>query len=546
MVDPLREVARQDPEGTGILALGTGVAWDWETLDRAVDATVLRLEAYGLGAGDLVGIRLAPCVTAFLLLHAVPRLGGVLVPLHPAATAWELAAQVRGVGRLDLLLVPDGARDEVEGWILDHALPVHGVEGIAWLDPDGPVPVPDHGYRIDMLVDPDTPAVILLTSGSTGVPRPIPLSHGNLMASARGVQARLRLDPADQVLATLALAHVGGFAQLHRNTVVGCTTVFDGGTGAPRAGDEPEPVPEGVPLRFDPHRILQLAREGAWTHASLVPVMLQRLLDVSAGSSAPRGVRGVLLGGAATPPPLLARALAARWPVALTYGMTETTSQVATAPPEQVRTKPGTVGRPLDGVQVRIVDPATGDGVARGVTGELQVAGPTISASLIAPGRVAQDGWYPTGDLGHVDSEGDLWITGRRSQRIITGGTNVDPAEVEAVLLGVAGVREAVVGGLPDPVWGERVAAWIVLADPEAAPEEAARRLADECQRVLAPPRWPRTFFFVDEIPRNANGKVDAQALRRLRSRAVLPPPGSRRDADGSSGGGPPGASPPR
>jgi O-succinylbenzoic acid--CoA ligase len=299
---------------------------------------------------------------------------------------------------------------------------------------------------------------------------------------------------------------------------------------------------EGAPARFDPERILTLAREGAWTHASFVPVMLERILEVSAGAPAPRGVRGVLLGGAATPRPLLDRALSARWPVALTYGMTETTSQVATAPPEQVRLKPGTVGRPLPGISVRIIHPdsmapgVTGRSVARGETGEIQVAGPTVAGALITLGGAAQDGWYSTGDLGHEDEAGDLWITGRRSQRIITGGTNVDPAQVEGVLQGVEGVREAVVGGQPDPTWGERVVAWIVLSDPTEPPAVAVQRLAEGCQRLLAPPRRPRSFIFVEEIPRNANGKVDLEALRRHPSRVELPLPSSQ-----DSGSPPPG-----
>ena len=503
MGDPLREIARQDPGGIGFVALSTGAALEWDALDRAVDATVLRLQSYGIGAGDLVGMRLAPCLSAFLLIHALPRLGGVLVPLHPSGTAWELAGQVRSLGKLNLLLVPDSLQGEVEGWVLDQHLPVHGVEGVRWLDPDGPDPIPDQGRSADVPLEPDAPVAILLTSGSTGTPKPIPLTHGNLLASARAIQSRLRLDPADQVLATLALSHVGGFAQFHRNTVVGCTTLVDEGDA------------EGAPVRFDPARVLRLAQQGAWTHASFVPVMLQRLLEASAGAPAPRGVRGILLGGAATPPSLLRQALAARWPVALTYGMTETTSQVATAPPEQVRLKPGTVGAPLPGISVQLVDPETGRAVSRGQTGEIHVAGPTVA---VAPG-----GWYATGDLGHLDDAGDLWITGRRSQRIITGGTNVDPVQVEEVLLGIPGVREAVVGGEPDPVWGERVVAWIVLSDPSEPLDAAALRLAEGCQALLAPPRRPRTFWVVDEIPRNANGKVDQVELRRLPARAVLP-----------------------
>ena len=345
------------------------------------------------------------------------------------------------------------------------------------------------GWRpADVLLDADAPVALILTSGSSGAPRPVPVTRGNLMASARGAADRLRLDPADRWLASLALAHVGGLALLHRGVVVGSTTVFAG--------------------PFEPDRFLALADAGEITHASLVPVMLRRLLDARGGRPAPRALRCVLLGGAGTPRPLLDEALDARWPVALTWGMTEASSQVATAPPDQVRRKPGTVGRPLTGVTVQVVGP---DGRARprGEVGELVVAGPTVTplASVAASG-----GWHRTGDLGRLDTDGDLWITGRASDRILTGGVTVEPAEVEAALLAHEDVAEVAVAGRPDPEWGERVVAFVVPTRPTAPPSTA--ELDAFSRERLASSKRPRAWVFLDALPRNANGKVDRKALR--------------------------------
>ena len=213
------------------------------------------------------------------------------------------------------------------------------------------------------------------------------------------------------------------------------------------------------------------------------------------------------------------RALAAGWPLALTYGMTEMASQVATATPAQVRRKPGTVGRPLDGVQLRIS--AEGEVLARGAMlalGAVEAshggddgAVPLVPVAPLAP-LAGDDGWYRTGDLGRLDGDGDLWITGRRSDRIITGGVNVDPHEVEAALRGYPAIADACVVGLPDPEWGEVVAAVVVLAEGAF---DAAAAGAWSRER-LAPPKRPRRWLPVDALPLNANGKVDRGAVRGL------------------------------
>jgi O-succinylbenzoic acid--CoA ligase len=176
-----------------------------------------------------------------------------------------------------------------------------------------------------------------------------------------------------------------------------------------------------------------------------------------------------------------------------------------------VKSKPGTVGPPLAGVEIRI---APG--------GEILVGGPTV-----APGLEGEDRWLHTGDLGHLDGDGHLWVTGRISHRIISGGENVDPAEVEVVLRALPGVREAFVVGVPDPEWGERVVAALVPEGETVGLDE----VEGASRVVLSPAKRPREFRVVRSLPRNANGKVD-----RERVRALFHPPTPHPDAPLPSG----------
>ena len=190
------------------------------------------------------------------------------------------------------------------------------------------------------------------------------------------------------------------------------------------------------------------------THISLVPTQLLGLLDVRGGAPPPDTFRCALIGGAHAPADLIARALRVGWPVALTYGLTETTSQVATAPPSLTSEKPGTVGSALQGVDIQL-----------GEDGEIRVRGRTLGVGYVGAGEdtlADGDGWHHTGDLGRFDADGHLWVTGRRADRIVSGGVTVDAVEVEEALRSHPAVLDACVVGVPDAEWGERVGAWIV------------------------------------------------------------------------------------
>ena len=341
------------------------------------------------------------------------------------------------------------------------------------------------------LATPAVPAgtqVVLWTSGTSGRPRGVALSFENLEHSTRAVAERLSLTADDTWLATLSPAHVGGLALVVRSLLLGGTLLCAGAFDASRMWDLLEGNGSSVSL--------------VPTHVSLVPTQLLRLLDHRPESDAPRALRCVLVGGAYAPASLVERALGRGWPLALTYGATEATSQVATSAPDLTRRKPGTVGPPLSGVELRLT-----------AGGEIVVRGPTRALGYVGSDREALDdgsGWYHTGDLGRLDDDGHLWITGRRIDRIVTGGVTVDAVEVEEALRAHPTVLDACVVGIPDDEWGERIAVWIEPVEGEFDVESVSADLRER----LSGSKLPRVWHAAGGLPRNANGKVDRAKVR--------------------------------
>jgi O-succinylbenzoic acid--CoA ligase len=302
-------------------------------------------------------------------------------------------------------------------------------------------------------------AIVVHTSGTTRGPRAVALTFGNWLWSALGSAAALGVRRDDVWLCTLPLSHVGGLSILVRSTIYATRVVLHERFEAETAADE-------IATRS--------------TLVSVVPTTLARLLD--AGLRHPPRLRTALVGGAPIVPSLLDRAAAAGVPTVSTYGLTEACSQVTTG------------GPPLFCTRVRI-----------GARREILVAGPTV-----APAALASDGWLHTGDEGALDAAGRLTVTGRAGDTIITGGENVAPAEVEAVLESHPAVAEAAVHGVPDPEWGERVVATIVLSDRETA---TADDLRGYCRVRLAGYKVPRVIRFTHELPRTVSGKILRRSL---------------------------------
>ncbi len=343
---------------------------------------------------------------------------------------------------------------------------IETTEGVKWLAPAGHRVQAGAGSGVA-----DDVAVVLATSGSTGRPKGAELTASALRASARASLRRLGAPAGARWLCCLPAHHIAGLGVLVRSLVSGSEPVLA------------DRIDAGLPSGCD--------------YVSLVPTQLQRLLKagVPPAGAPPASFRGILLGGAAIPPVLLAEAAAAGARVVTTYGMTETCG--------------GCVydGRPLDGVRIA----SGGDGVIR-------IGGPVLfSRYRGAPELTAaslSDGWFVTSDLGKLAADGRLTLLGRADDVINTGGEKVVPVVVEGALAGLGSVREVAVVGLPDAVWGERVAAIIVPADPDAPPGLA--ELREQVRDKLPGYAAPRAVIYVNEIPMLASGKPDRLKLKSI------------------------------
>src|SRR4051794_2620919 len=293
-------------------------------------------------------------------------------------------------------------------------------------------------------------AALMRTSGSTGAPKQVELTFSNWLWSALGSGVALGIDSGERWLSALPLNHVGGLSIVVRSAIYATTAL--------------------VHERWDTERVLGAIEYDGVTIVSLVPTTLGRLLD--AGLRDPPTLRTVLLGGAPIAPALAERARAAGVAVTETYGLTEACSQVTTA------------GAPLFCTRVRIAPDH-----------EIVVSGPTVAGG----------GELHTGDLGELDDRGHLRVTGRKADTIITGGENVAPAEVEAVLAEHPAVAEAAVHGRPDPEWGEAVVATVVL---RAGAGASADELRAHAASRLAAFKVPKSVSFADALPRTASGKL--------------------------------------
>lgn len=450
----------------------------FQELHRQVDLVAGMFREAGVVPGMTVGFLGRLNRTQIMALHATWRVGGVVAPFHPS---WTLEENRRAFSALrpGLALVGSGVSPETVGLAAQSGLSVLRLEEILGLQPTGDPSGPQAGTSPDFGgPGPGARRVArLLTSGTGGEPNTVEITAENFLASAKGARNRLGLGARDRWLGSLAIAHVGGLALVTRAAWVGSRLVLAGS--------------------FDAAGVRNLIKAGRVSHASLVPVMLRRLLASWGPEAPPESLRCLLVGGAGTPADLREEALERGFPIALTYGLSEASSQVATAPPPLVRKKPGTVGPPLDGAEVRI-----------GSDGTIHVRGP-----MVVPGKGNAEGWLETGDLGTLDEDGDLWVTGRAAHRIITGGLTVDPGEVEAVLRRHPSIEDAAVVGVPDPEWGERLVAAVVVSGTESP---APGVLEDFVRIRLSPGKRPRAYRFVRALPRNSNGKVHRSRLRRL------------------------------
>jgi len=454
--DPARRVLR-DGDGDGA----------WTTADELrsrTEAVARRLRGAGLVPGDRVLLS-GPTSVASAVAHvAVLRAGLVGVPINPACARRELEGIIADA-RPGGAIIDD---DQVRRWV-GELVPDAVVTSLDVDLPDGPT------VRLDD-ADPDDPALLPYTSGTTGAPKGVPLSHGNLLASATAVRIAWRWRPQDRLILCLPLFHMHGMGVgLHGTLLAGASAVLHAG--------------------FDPEQVLVDAAAGATLFFG-VPTMYGRLVE-AAGAERLGSLR-LCVSGSAPLSADLHRTIGQRCGqvVLERYGMTETVMLVSN--PVAGERRPGTVGIPLPGVEVRLADP----------DGEILVRGPNVFSGYLDRPDVnaaafTPDGWFRTGDIGRFDADGYLSIVGRAKELIITGGYNVYPREVEDVLRSHPMVVDVAVVGTPSAEWGEIVTAYIEAVD--GFDEEAVLIwVADQVTHY----KRPRILHRVEALPRNTLGKV--------------------------------------
>ncbi len=437
--DWLAQRAQSCPERTALIAEGAEVTY--AELEAETNWVARRLAAHGVRRGSTAALTMHPRREQVVMAHALMKVGAALLPLSPRLTPAE------------------------------HARIVDAVEPM--VDLDDPGLLTEAEADMPMLGEHDTDDICayVLSSGSTGQPKPIGLTYGNFLWSAVGGAFNIGVDPSDRWLCCLPLSHIAGLSIVMRSAIYGTTAVVHDG--------------------FEVERVAAALRDEPISVVSLVTTQLQRLLDAGADLSGPRAI---LVGGGPVPEAILERALERGATVVQTYGLTETCSQVTTLAPEDARRKLGSAGRPLLFNHVRIRD------------GEILIQGPTV-----APGRADESGWLHTGDLGYIDDEGFLYVQDRIDDMIVTGGENVVPSEVEAVLLAHPAVEDAAVVGREDPEWQQAVTAVVVLAaGAEVTPDE----LRHHCAATLAGYKVPKRVELAAALPRTPSGKLMRRALR--------------------------------
>jgi O-succinylbenzoic acid--CoA ligase len=507
------------PDRCGLVDADRDRSWTYRELDRRISGWTRTLSNHVASpeTGDehvddgpsRVGFLLDTRPETLELVFAAHRQGYSVVLLNVQQPADRLATQV---ARTDPALVVCGADTEesaVEA--TDRDLPVVNVDEPNRAERDHLEPA-DGAPAERREVGADAERLVAFTSGTTGEPKGVRLTAGNLVASATASAFRLGVAREDRWLLCLPTYHVGGLSPLLRSTLYGTTTVLQ--------------------REFDPGTTARVIESETVTGVSLVPTMLVRLLD--AGWHPPAHLRFVLLGGAAATPSLLERCERRGVPVYPTYGLTETASQVATATPAQAFerevpatavgvTPAGTVGQPLVNTTVRVVDD-DGNPVDPGERGEVVVSGPTVTPGYLDDERTAAGphGLH-TGDLGVCDAEGHLWVVGRVDDLVVTGGENVHPETVAGAVRDHPAVAEAAVVGLPDEEWGQRVATLVVPADGDDDASTATLAPGDvraHCRDRLADYEVPKTVEVTDALPRTASGTVDREAVREALSGA--------------------------
>jgi long-chain acyl-CoA synthetase len=467
---------------------------EWTNVEQqhAANRFAHGLRRLGLGAGDRVVVLLPNCPEVLQAYAGILKAGGVIVPVVFLLSPEEVRHILADSGAT-VVVTATPFLDKIEGWRGAVVLVGGGDGGQAW--DELLAGQPDDFPTVER--DDADLAVILYTAGTTGRPKGVALSHANLASNARAAATLYELDRAAWALMVLPLSHSYGLTVMNAGNILGT---------------------KGVLLRwFNPEGVLETIQQYRVQSMSAVPTMFVYLLHYpDAGRFDTSSMR--LWGSGAAPLPIeivepFERKFGGH--ILEGYGLTEASPVVSAHRLSGVR-KLGSVGQPLPGVEVAILD---GDDrpLPAGEVGEVGVRGPNVMQGYYGlaeeTARALRNGWLHTGDMGRLDADGFLYIVERKKDLIIRGGFNIYPREVEEVLYAHPAVAEAAVIGMPDALMGEEVLAFVALKPGGAADAGA---LIAFCQDRLAKYKCPRQVRFVDALPKSPIGKILRKELRRL------------------------------
>ncbi|PLS14957.1 o-succinylbenzoate--CoA ligase [Bacillus sp. M6-12] len=459
-------------------------------LHLTVSQTAETLSSLGMKKGDRVALLAGNHPESVIIIHASFYAGLEIVMLNSRLTNKELTWQIRD-SQARWIITEEAFTSKAEDFKEEIPdVPIFFKEELKYLESKASFQLQEEFLMQDT-------ATIMYTSGTSGNPKGVIQTYGNHWWSAVGSLLNLGLREDDCWLCTVPIFHISGFSILMRSVIYGIRVVlFDS---------------------FNEQEVNRAIKERGVTIVSVVTAMLNRMAAGLKDDNYPESFRCMLLGGGPAPLHLLEQCVQKGIPVYQTYGMTETSSQIVTLAPEYSIEKIGSAGKPLFPSQLKIE--LDGREAFAGEAGEIVVAGPNVTRGYLnrkeETVQTIKNGWLFTGDIGYLDDEGFLFVVDRRSDLIISGGENVYPAEIEAVLAKHPAIFEAGVTGMEDEKWGKVPVAFVVLKPGASLHEEEALL---HCRELLAPYKVPKRILFCNQLPRNSSNKLLRRELKnRLR-----------------------------
>ena len=489
--------AAQQPSAPYVLATENESSLNYGELARSCSRVTAALQLHGAGPGDTVSVVMPNGLNTLRVLLGAMWGGQCVNPVNLLAQPEQMRYVLE---HSDCKIVVVASEWEVR--VRELLTSINRQIAVIVADPDGyELPGETDGEDLTRLPapDPDTIALLMYTSGTTGVPKGVMLSQANLAANAQAISEEHALTIQDRVLAVLPLYHINAFV------VTMLAPLAHGGSLA-------------MPPRFSAARFWHQARDTHCTWLNVVPTIISYLLEGDVPSQLPRmPIRFCRSASAALAPDHL-RAFEQKFGIGVieTMGLTETAAPSFSNPLAIEQRKLGAVGR-ASGCEAQVID-ADLRPQASGATGEIVIRGPNVMRGyykdeVATRAALTHDGWLRTGDLGHQDADGFFFVTGRIKELIIKGGENIAPREIDEVLLAHPAVLEAAAVGIPDRHYGQEIMACVVLREGVACSEEELREF---CLTRLGRYKTPKVFLFVNDLPRGPSGKVQRLKLLEL------------------------------